>query len=66
MNLKSIILLFFNLDEREQANLADDEVGVLLVHGAKTGVDVHAGKRHEDAAIRGGFIVGVKTKVTKA
>jgi len=52
--------------EREQANLADDEVGVLLVHGAKTGVDVHAGKRHEDAGIRGGFIVGAKTKVTKA
>jgi len=55
----------YNQNVEDQEDLDDNETGVILAHGAKTGVKVRAGQRRAEAKVRGGFVVGIKTKVTK-
>jgi len=50
--------------EDDQMNLEESEIGVVVGHGAKTDLKVRAGKRKAEAKVKGGFVVGVKTKIT--
>ncbi len=49
----------------DHENLDDDETGVIHLHGGETKIGVKANQRRAEAKVRGGFIVGVKSKVTK-